>query len=64
VALDLQAGAFPPGRVAQTVIHHVDVLLHRRAVEAFDLWALRGFAEALAEWIIDAGLEFGIAFDR
>jgi methylglutamate dehydrogenase subunit D len=63
VALDLHPAAFPPGRVAQTAIHHIDVLLHRRAAESFDLWVLRGFAEALAEWLVDAGPEFGIAFE-
>ena len=64
VALDLHPAAFPPGRVAQTAIHHIDVLLHRRAADSFDLWALRGFAEALAEWLVDAGLEFAIAVER
>src|SRR5688572_13819565 len=29
VALDLHPAAFPPGRVAQTAIHHIAVLLHR-----------------------------------
>lgn len=62
VALDLHPSAFPPGRAAQTMIHHIDVLLHRRAEAQFHLWALRGFAEALAEWLLDAGLEFGIAW--
>lgn len=54
VAIDLHPAAFPDNRCAQTMIHHIDVLIIRRAEEAFDLWALRGFAEALAEWILDA----------
>lgn len=64
VALDLDPQEFPPGRVAQTMIHHVDVLLHRTAAEAFELWVLRGFAESLGEWLLDAGLEFGVGFAR
>lgn len=64
VALDLHPAQFPPGRVAQAVIHHVDVLLHRRAPDVFDLWVLRGFSEAMAEWLVDAGLEYGLAFQR
>jgi sarcosine oxidase subunit gamma len=64
VALDLDPREFPPGRVAQTMIHHVDVLLHRTGADSFELWVLRGFAEALAEWLIDAGLEFGIGLSR
>ena len=63
VALDLDPREFPPARVAQTMIHHVDVLLHRTAAEAFELWALRSFAASLSEWLLDAGLEFGIGFE-
>ncbi len=62
VAVDLELGAFPPGRVAQTAIHHIDVTIFRRAEDVFDLWVLRGFAEALAEWLLDAGVELGIGF--
>ena len=57
VTLDLSA--FPPGRAAQTAIHHIDVLIHRRSETRFELWALRSFAHALAEWLLDAGLEKG-----
>ena len=49
VTLDLDSSVFPPGRVAQTAIHHIDVLLHRRSEASFDLWVLRSFAEALAD---------------
>jgi heterotetrameric sarcosine oxidase gamma subunit len=64
VALDLDASAFPAGRVAQTMIHHIDVVIHRRSETHFELWVLRSFAEALAEWVIDQGLEFGIGFAK
>ena len=63
VALDLDPATFAAGRVAQTAIHHIDVLVHRQAEMVFDLWVLRGFAEALAEWLLDAGLEYGITFE-
>ncbi len=62
VAIDLSA--FPPGRAAQTMIHHIDVLIERRAEGEFRLMVLRSFAEALAEWLLDAGLEEGIGFAR
>ncbi len=58
--IDLRAEAFPPGRIAQTAIHHIDVLIHRRGDSRFDIWALRSFAESLAEWLIDAGVELGV----
>jgi sarcosine oxidase subunit gamma len=63
VAIDLHPVVFPPGRVASTAIHHIDVVLHRREADVFDLWVLRGFAASLGEWLLDAGLEFGIGFD-
>jgi sarcosine oxidase subunit gamma len=64
IAVDLAATAFPPGRVAQTTIDHVDVLVHRLAPDSFELWAFRSFAEALADWLLDAGLELGVALSR
>lgn len=63
VAIDLHPDAFAIGRVAQSMIHHIDVLIHRTAETGFELWVLRGFSEALGEWIIDAGLEFSIRFE-
>lgn len=62
LALDLDMSVFPPGRAAATAIHNIDVLLHRRADSAFDLLVPRSLAESLAEWILDAGLEYGIGF--
>jgi sarcosine oxidase subunit gamma len=62
VAIDLDPSVFPPGRATQTMIHHIDVLVVRRSEQNFDLWVSRSFAEALAEWVLDAGLELGIAF--
>jgi heterotetrameric sarcosine oxidase gamma subunit len=64
VALDLHPSVFPPGRVVQTMIHHIDVVIYRRADTIFELWVLRSYAEALAEWLLDQGLPFGIAFTR
>lgn len=63
-AIDLDPSVFPPGRVAQTMIHHVDVLIHRQKRTMFDLWVLRSFAESLAEWLLDAGLELGVRFEQ
>jgi sarcosine oxidase subunit gamma len=62
IAMDLDASVFPAGRVARTAIHHIDVVVHRRSATSFELWAYRSFAHSLAEWILDAGLEFPIAF--
>jgi len=64
IAIDLEQSAFPPGRIAQTAVHHIGVLVHRHGPAAFDLWAPRSLAESLAEWLLDAGLEFGLVFRR
>jgi sarcosine oxidase subunit gamma len=61
VTLDL--GAFPVGRAAPTAIHHIDVLIHRRTEARFELWVLRSFAVALAEWLLDMGLEEKVGLD-
>ena len=53
VLLDLARGAFPPGRVAETPIHHVNVVIHRRSNTAFELWAPRSFSLSLAKWLLD-----------
>jgi heterotetrameric sarcosine oxidase gamma subunit len=64
VALDLDASVFPAGRVVQTMIHHIDVVIHRRSETHFELWVLRSFAESLAEWLLDQSLELGSRFAR
>jgi sarcosine oxidase gamma subunit len=46
------------------MIHHIDVLILRPAETEFRLLVLRSLAEALAEWLLDAGLEEGIGFRR
>lgn len=56
VQVDLDPNVFRPGRVAQTMIHHIDVLIVRQTETSFQLWVLRSFAQSLAEWLLDAGL--------
>jgi methylglutamate dehydrogenase subunit D len=53
--VDLDPAVFRPGRVAQTMIHHVDVIIVRQTETRFQLWVLRSFAQSLAEWLLDAG---------
>ena len=45
--------------MAQTAIHHIGVLIHRREAEVFDLFVFRGFALSFWEWLTDAALEYG-----
>ena len=63
VMLDLDPSVFPPGALAQTMLHSMDVLLLRRDADTFDIVVFRGFGVSLAEWLADAAQEFGVAFE-
>ncbi|MGX1306519.1 heterotetrameric sarcosine oxidase gamma subunit [Amorphus suaedae] len=58
-AIDFSVAAFPPGRLAQTSIHHMGCLVLRRADDVFDLYVLTSFAVSFADWLTDAAREFG-----
>ena len=68
-SLDLHPRAFGPGRVAQSVVAQVDVILHQVAGDdgaagpAFDLIVRRSFAEYLWQILTDAGREYGVAVE-
>jgi sarcosine oxidase subunit gamma len=53
VGFDPDACAFPAGRVAQTLIHHVPVLLHRIDAATVDLYVPQSWAHAVREWVAD-----------
>ena len=58
-SLDLHASVFPPGRCAQTLVAHAQVILHRSSDETFRLLVRPSFARYLRAWLEDAraGLE-------
>lgn len=58
-AIDFSAAAFPPGRLAQTSVHHMGCLVLRRADDVFDLHVPTSFAVSFADWLTDAAREFG-----
>jgi sarcosine oxidase subunit gamma len=55
VAIDLHPAAFPPGSCAQTLVHHMGVLLHRLDADTFDLHVGRSYGRSFREWLHDAG---------
>jgi len=61
--IDLHLRAFPVDGVVQGSIHHMAVLVHRAAADAFDLYVFRGFAVSLLEWLTDAAIEYGCEID-
>lgn len=62
LAIDLHESVFAPREAAQSVIHHMDVLVIRHEDDVFDLMVFRSFGLSLAEWLLDAGLEYEIGF--
>jgi methylglutamate dehydrogenase subunit D len=58
IALDLEGSGLPPGRVAETQLHRMPILLHRRH-DGVELFVARSFAASFEDWIADAALEVG-----
>jgi sarcosine oxidase subunit gamma len=54
IAIDLHPASFPPGSCAQTLLHHMGVLLHRLDATTFDLLVGRSYGRSLQEWLHDA----------
>ncbi len=52
-----------PGRAVQTGIHHVPVLMLRRAEDCLDILVPRSFAQSVEKWVEGACLEF-LELDR
>ncbi len=53
-ALDLHPRVFARGVVAQTRLAQAEVILHRGAEDAFDIYVARSFADYLWRWLADA----------
>ena len=59
--LDLHPSAFAPGSCAQTLFAKLPVILDQlSAAPVYRLFVRRSAARWLAEWLIDAALEFGV----
>lgn len=61
--IDLHPLAFPPGRVAQSLIHHVDVTVRCVVEDCFEVSCMRSFGQALFDTLADAGAPYGVRFD-
>lgn len=56
----LDVDALAPGHATPTVVSHFSVLVHCTGPDGFDLYVTRSFAAAFAEWLLEAGAEFGV----
>jgi sarcosine oxidase subunit gamma len=55
-AVDFSAATSTPGTYAMTGIHHVPVLIHCVAENAFHIYVMRSFALSTWEWLCDAAV--------
>jgi sarcosine oxidase subunit gamma len=61
-SLDLHPSKFGAGDSAQTMLAHAAVTLMANDEAGFTLICRTSFAPYVAEWLLDAGLEFGASF--
>ena len=62
--IDLEGGVFPVDAFAQSVIHHIPVLVHRVELDgdgAFDVYVTRDYTLSFWEWLTDAAQSLGYA---
>ncbi len=64
VPLDFHPDHFLVDQFALTGLHHSPVLIHRRAEDIYDIYALRTYALSVWEWILDAALSFGYEIEH
>ena len=60
--IDLDEEAFPVNAFAQSVVHHIPLLVHRIELDrdvGFDLYVPRDFAVSFWEWLITAAEPLG-----
>jgi sarcosine oxidase, subunit gamma len=62
--LDLHPRVFAPGRVAQSLIGKVEVILHQTADDTYDLHTRRSFADHLLTFLLEAASEWGYAVEE
>lgn len=56
VPLDFHPDVFPVDHFALTGIHHTPVLIHRKAANRYEIYALRTYAQTVWEWLTDAAI--------
>ena len=57
--VDLDPSAFPPGQVAQSLFHHIDVTVRCIAARRYEIMCMRSFGHALFEALCDAAEPYG-----
>ena len=60
-ALDFREPQFPLDQVRLTGNHHVACMLHRRALDSFDIYVFSTYAFDQLSTLVDAALEYGVS---
>jgi sarcosine oxidase subunit gamma len=59
-ACPINLADWPVGAAHASHFMHIACAYYRRAEDGFDLYVGRSFAQSTAEWLLDAGAEFGV----
>lgn len=59
-ACPINLASWPAGAAHASHFMHIACCYFRRAEDGFDLYFGRSFAQSAAEWLLDAGAEFGV----
>ena len=63
-SLDLHHNSFTSGDAAQTLLSHAAVTIMALADDEFIVICRTSFASYLHDWLLDAGLEYGVKFNK
>ena len=61
-ALDLHPAVFTPGTCAQTMLSHAGVTMMAIEENRFTIICRTSFAPYVHDWLVDAGMEYGVSF--
>ena len=61
-AIDLHPAVFTPGSCAQTMLAHAAVTLMATEENRFTMICRTSFAPYVHDWLLDAGMEYGVSF--
>lgn len=56
--IDFRRSQIGPGQFVMTGIHHTPVLIHCTGDDSFHIYAMRTFAQAVWEWLVDSAVAF------
>jgi len=62
--IDLDPQIFPAGQAVSTLLGHLNVVIDCVEANIFEIYVSRSYHHFICEWLVRAGKEFGIQFER